>query len=52
MIVGWVRKMLGIKVRDTSELRRDAQEQRQLARLARYERTDKIFKTLTAEVRK
>lgn len=52
MIGGWVRKVLGIKVADTSELRRAAKEQRQLSRMARSERTDKIFETLIAEVRK
>lgn len=47
-----IRKMLGIRVADTNELRRDTQEQRQLSRLARSERRDKIFEALIAEVRK
>lgn len=45
-----IRKLLGIA--DTAELRRIATEQRMLSRMARAERTDKIFETLIAEVRK
>lgn len=52
MIGDWVRKMLGIKVADTSILKLQAKEQRMLARLARSERTDKLFETMIAEVRK
>lgn len=51
-MMDWVRKVLGIRVADTSELRRAVKEQRQLSRMARSERTDKIFQTLIAEVRK
>ncbi len=47
-----VRKLLGIRVADTENLRRDTAEQRQLSRLARSERRDKIFEALIAEVRK
>lgn len=47
-----VRKLLGIHVANTDELRRITQEQRQLARLARAERTDKLFENIIAEVRK
>jgi len=47
-----LRKLLGIHVADTAGLRRHAKEQRQLTRLARSERTDKLFETLIAEVRK
>lgn len=52
MIGDMVRKILGIKVIDTTELRRKAREGRQLTRMARSERTDKLFETLIAEVRK
>lgn len=51
-MMAMVRKLLGINVQDASGLRLKAFEQRQLARLARSERTDKIFQTLIAEVRK
>jgi len=51
-MIGWVRKMLGIRVADTSQLRLQTKEQRQLAALARSERQSKIFQTLIAEVRK
>lgn len=47
-----IRKLLGIgEVADLSELKRTANEKRQLVRLARSERTDKIFETLISEVR-
>lgn len=47
-----IRRLLGINVADTSQLKRHAAEQRMLSRMARSERTDKIFETLIAEVRK
>lgn len=47
-----IRKMLGIRVADTSELKRRAIEQRMLTRMARSERTDKLFQSIIAEVRK
>lgn len=52
MIADMVRKLLGIKVANTDELRRAAKQERMLSRMARSERTDKIFETLIAEVRK
>ncbi len=47
-----VRKMLGIRVADTAELKHRADEQRRLTRMARSERTDKLFQSIIAEVRK
>lgn len=47
-----LKRWLGIRVADTAELRRQATEQRQLVRMARSERTDKLFETIIAEVRK
>lgn len=47
-----IRKMLGISVKDTTGLKQAAKEARQLSRLARSERTDKLFETLISEVRK
>lgn len=46
-----IRKLLGINVADTSALKREMVEQRALSRLARSERTDKLFETIIAEVR-
>lgn len=47
-----IRRLLGIRPANTEQLRSALNEQRQLARLARSERTDKIFQSLIAEVRK
>lgn len=47
-----IRKLLGIRLADTGELKRVASEQRALTRLARSERTDKLFESIIAEVRK
>lgn len=51
-MIDLIRKWLGIQVANTDELRRETREQRQLVRLARSERTDKLFETIIAEVRK
>jgi len=47
-----IRRLLHVDMADTSQLKAEAEEQRQLVRLARAERRDMIFKTLIAEVRK
>lgn len=51
-MIEMIRRLLGIQVADTEELRRQTREERQLVRLARSERTDKLFETIIAEVRK
>lgn len=47
-----IRRLLGIKVQDLSGLRTAMVQERQLLRLARAERTDKLFATVVREVRK
>jgi len=46
-----IRKLLGISP-NPSELQEAAKQARQLKRLSRSERTDKLFETLISEVRK
>lgn len=51
-MMAMVRRLLGISTKNTTDLKQAAKEARQLSRMARNERTDKLFQTLISEVRK